>query len=70
MHPALRYVHYLNGVICNLEICLVVRLSDHIPEAIHKPDLVIRALLLHMFSLEISIRDKCLGIFWAVRKLV
>ena len=69
-NTALRHAHYLNEVICNLKMHLVVRSSDHISKAIHKPGLVAKALLLHMFGLEISIHNKYLGIFQAVRELV
>lgn len=58
--------NYLKGVVCLLQILLILQPSHHIAEAIHKPDLIIRLSLLHMFGLEVSIYYKSLAILPAI----
>jgi hypothetical protein len=50
--------NYLQGVVCLLQILLIVRPSHHIAETIHKPDLVLGPSLPHMFRLEVSVHGK------------
>ncbi|KIK71800.1 hypothetical protein PAXRUDRAFT_22815 [Paxillus rubicundulus Ve08.2h10] len=54
---------YLGGILCSLQVVMVLFLAHHVALAIHEEYLIMGLLVMHMLGLEVSIHDDGLGIF-------